>query len=102
MSRKHHMWALMWLCSCIILHNLIIRIEEGNVNEDWREELYEAGRENRARDDGVETESDGDDESKAAELRRARRHHTSDGQRFQRHIMDSLFDSLHTTAVRRN
>jgi len=100
--RKHHMCVLIWLRGCIILHNLIIRIEEGNVDEDWREELYEAGRENQVRDDGVETDSDGDDESEEAELRRARRRHTSDGQRFRRHVMDSLFDSPHTTAVRRN
>lgn len=102
LSRKQHMWALMWIRTCIVLHNLIIHLEEGSgVNNEWRQELFEAGHED-PRPELVETDSDGTEEGDAAELRRARRHYTSPGQRFRLQLMDALFDSEYTAATRRS
>ncbi|KAJ7487738.1 hypothetical protein B0H11DRAFT_1720976, partial [Mycena galericulata] len=101
-SRKQHMWALMWLRACIILHNLIVHLEEGNgIDEEWREELYALGRDDRLRPELTESESDGEEVGPEADLRRARRRHTTEGQRFRQKIMDALFDSPHTNLVRR-
>jgi len=97
------MWALMWIRVCIILHNLIIRLEEGcGVDEEWREELYALGLENQTREEPLETESDGEETGAGADLRRARRRHTSPGQRFRQKLMDALFDSPHMNLVRRD
>jgi hypothetical protein len=38
-NTKCHMIIIMWACVCIVLHNLIIRIEGDNFDERWREGL---------------------------------------------------------------
>lgn len=97
------MWALMWIRVCIILHNLIIHLEEGHgIDEEWREELYALGLENQQQTGMTETESDGEETGADADLRRARRRHTSQGQRFRQKVMNALFDSPHMNLVRRN
>jgi hypothetical protein len=40
-THKKHVWAIMWICCCIILHNLILRIEAGNIDNVWHEELFQ-------------------------------------------------------------
>ncbi|KAF8236958.1 hypothetical protein L208DRAFT_1249725, partial [Tricholoma matsutake] len=34
-THQRHLWAIMWIRCCIILHNLILRIEAGNINTEW-------------------------------------------------------------------
>ena len=43
-STRHHKWAIIFVCCCIILHNLILRLEGGGFDPAFREHLYEAGR----------------------------------------------------------
>jgi hypothetical protein len=95
----------MWIRCCIILHNLILRIEAGNINPEWREELYQIwntveGAEHRRRQDVAELGLDNESEDET-ELQRARRRAMSDGQKFRRRVMNSLFDSPTSGAVRR-
>lgn len=100
----------MWIRCLVILHNLIIRIEEGMVDEEWRQEMYNEwfareGAQHRQRKlrDSIESEdSSGEDDDEAAHIRRARRAKTTDGEHFRRRVMDALFDSPKSGAVRRN
>jgi hypothetical protein len=39
-THKKHLWAVMWIRCCIILHNLVLQIEAGKDDREWREELY--------------------------------------------------------------
>jgi hypothetical protein len=92
----------MWIRCCIILHNLILQVEAGNINSEWREELYrnwvsvEGGEHRRREELGLDDESE--DET---DLQRARRQVMSDGQRFRRRVMNDLFNSPTSGAVRR-
>ena len=95
----------MWIQYCIILHNLILRIEAGNMNSEWREELYQIwnlieGAEHRCQQE--EAELGLDDESKdESELQCAHRQVMSDGQKFHRKVMNDLFNSLTSGAIHR-
>ena len=92
----------MWIRTCIILHNLILQLEDRDgIDTAWRDELLALGSED-PREEAMETDSDGAEVGQDAELRRAHRRHTSPGQRFRVQLMDRLFDSPHTTAVRNN
>jgi DDE superfamily endonuclease len=42
-SRERHLWAIIWIRCCFILHNLIIKIEGNNNDDSWMEELMQAG-----------------------------------------------------------
>ena len=91
----------MWIRCCIILHNLILRIEEGRDLTGWREELYNIwdereGAEHRQREENNDTESDDN-----TALQRARRRLMSDGQKFRNRVVKMLFDSETSGAVRR-
>jgi hypothetical protein len=91
----------MWIRCCIILHNLILRIEEGRDHTEWREELYNVwdereGAEHRRREEEADTENED-----ATEVQRARRRLMSDGQKFRNRLMKKLFDSETSGAVRR-
>ena len=79
---------------------MIIRLEGRNFDPDFRERLREAGRGypvlrilNATDDEG----SVGSDD----ELREARRHVETEGQRFRRRVMTRLFNSPSSGAVRR-
>lgn len=102
-THEKHLWAIMWIRCCIILHNLILRIEAGNINSDWREELYRVwdsveGNEHRRRHElGLDDSESGEE----TDLQHARRQVTSDGQRFRRKVMNDLFNSPTSGAVRR-
>jgi hypothetical protein len=93
----------MWIRCCIILHNLILRIEdsEGRDHTRWREELYNnwderEGAEHRRREEDNDTENEDN-----IELRQAHRRLMSDGQKFRSRLMKKLFDSETSGAVRR-
>jgi hypothetical protein len=92
----------MWIRCCIILHNLILRIEAAGVSSEWHEELYrlwdtaEGAEYRRRHEEALDEESDDD-----TELTRAQRQVTTDGQRFRRRLMNDLFDSPTSGAVRR-
>ena len=95
----------MWIRCCIILHNLILRIEEGNINSEWQEKLYEIwnsieGAEHRRRQDEAELGLDDESEDET-ELQRAHRQVMSDGQKFRRKVMNDLFNSPTSGAIRR-
>jgi hypothetical protein len=103
-THKKHFWAIMWIWCCIILHNLILRIEAGNIDSEWQEELYQIwnsieGAEHWRRQE--EAELGLDDESKdEMELQRAHRQVMSDGQKFRHKVMSDLFNSPTSGAVR--
>ena len=87
----------MWIRCCIILHNLILRIEEGRDHSRWREELYNFWdeREGAGHRDRGENDTEGEDE-----LQQARHRLLSDGQKFRNRVMKKLFDSETSGAVR--
>ncbi|KAJ7689862.1 hypothetical protein B0H17DRAFT_1134789 [Mycena rosella] len=39
-NHKRHLWAIMWICCCIILHNLIIQLEAGAEDQEWQDVMY--------------------------------------------------------------
>jgi hypothetical protein len=94
-SSKYHKWAIIFIRSCIILHNLILRLEGGNFDEGFREHLYEAGRWDAPPHYDL-TEDEGGDE-----LHHARRQVETEGQCFCHHLMVQLFNSPFSGAVRR-
>ena len=84
----------MWIQCCIILHNLVLRIEARNDHQKWQEELYNLldqreGAEHRQWQEEAETESEDDHD----ELELARHRLMTDGQKFQNRLMKQLFDS---------
>ena len=94
----------MWIRCCIILHNLILRIEEGNINSEWQEELYEIwnsieGAEHRRWQEEAELGLDNESEDET-ELQHACRQVMSDGQKFRHKVMNDLFNSPTSGAVR--
>jgi hypothetical protein len=104
-THEKHLWAIMWIRCCIILHNLILRIEAGNIDSEWQEELYQIwnsieGAEHRRRQEEAELGLDDESEDET-ELQRARRQVMSDGQKFRRKVMNDLFNSPTSGAVRR-
>ena len=47
-SKKDKKWAFMFVCSCLVLHNLILHLKGGKFNTNFHEHLCEAGRHNVA------------------------------------------------------
>ena len=93
----------MWIRCCIILHNLILRIEEGRDHSEWQEELYNLwdqreGAEHRRREEESNTDSEDED---MTELQRAQRRVRTEGQKFRHRLMRVLFDSETSGAIRR-
>jgi hypothetical protein len=94
----------MWIRSCIILHNLILQVEDRSErgNPEWRELLIREwtaveGAEHQRRQE-LQADDDSGDES---DLGRARHQAMSDGQRFRIRVMNDLFNSPTSGAVRR-
>ena len=92
----------MWIRCCIILHNLVLRIEAGNDHREWREELYNIwdqreGAEHRQWQEEAEEESEDDHD----ELELAHRRLMTNGQKFRYRLMKQLFDSETSGAERR-
>ena len=96
-NTKRHMVIIMWACVCIVLHNLIIRIEGDNFDEKWRESLVRTGLE---REYGASGDADEEDEPEDA-LGQARRRLVTPGQRFRLKLMDDLFNSPFLTVDHR-
>lgn len=92
---RRHMIVVMWARVCIVLHNLIIRIEEDNFDAVWREGLIRNG---LGRDPGSE---DTDEEDEEDEVYRARRRLMTPGEKFRIKLMNDLFDSPFCSAERR-
>jgi hypothetical protein len=95
-NAKRHKVAIMWAHACIILHNLIIRIEGDNFDSTWRECLVRTGLEDERGADG-----DVDEEEPRDALGQAQHRVETPGQRFRLEIMDSLFNSTSCIAERR-
>ena len=89
----------MFICCCIILHNLILRIEGGTFDAEFREELCEQGQEGFQLPQDVD--SDFEDPADDDNLRQAHRALETDGIRFCRVVMKWLFDSPYSTAMHR-
>jgi hypothetical protein len=85
-NTKRHMIVIMWARVCIILHNLIIRIEGDNFDKEWRETLLDLGEEH-ASGDADEGVVPGD------VLEQAQRRVETPGQRFRLQVMDALLNS---------
>ena len=94
---KRHMIIIMWARVCIVLHNLIIRIEGDNVDEGWRECLVRTGLDHEHGANGDTDEEDGPGDV----LERARQRIETPGQRFRLELMDDLFNSPSCTVERR-
>jgi hypothetical protein len=95
-NTKCHMVIIMWARVCIILHNLIIRIEGDNFDEIWREGLVRWGLDEHGGDGNIDEE---DALGDALEL--ARRRVEMPGQHFRLKVMDALFDSPSHNVERR-
>ena len=95
---RRHMIIIMWARVCIVLHNLIIRIEGDNFDTQWREGLVRSGLD-LARD-GADSD-EGDVDEPEDDLERAQRRQETPGQRFRLRLMRELFDSPSCTAERR-
>lgn len=81
-STKHHKWAVIFVRCCIILHNLILRLEGGDFDLAFREHLYEAGRGYPA--PRIPNVADDEDASGSDdEFRETRRRNATEGQTFQ-------------------
>ena len=88
----------MFICCCIILHNLILRIEGGTFDAEFREELCELGQEGFPL---PQDDSDFEDPAEDDDLRQARRALETNGTQFHKVVMKRLFDSLYSTATHR-
>jgi hypothetical protein len=86
-NTKRHMIIIMWARACIVLHNLIIRIEGDNFDERWRESLVQRGLDRDANGD------EGEEDEHEDALGRARRRLETPGQRFRLKVMNDLFNS---------
>ena len=85
------MIVIMWACVCIILHNLIIRIEGDNFDEIWRDGLMQAGLDGERH---VVFDADEEGELRVGDaLEQAWRRVEMPGQRFWLRLMDNLFNS---------
>jgi len=80
----------MFVCCCLVLHNLILCLEGGEFDADYQECLFEAGRTNIA---PSHPDIDDDDEHGDQELVRAQQHAETPGQQFHRQLITCLFDS---------
>jgi hypothetical protein len=84
---RRHMIIIMWARVCIILHNLIIRIEDDDFDEGWREYLVSLGLDR-------ERGSNMDDEAEAMDdFERAQQRLQTPGQRFWLKLMNDLLNS---------
>lgn len=99
-NSKRHMIIIMWARVCIVLHNLIIRIEGDNFDEEWRESVMRTGRDLRVEPANGDTDEDEQHEP-GDMLERARRRIETPGQRFRARLMDDLFDSPFCAVERR-
>ena len=102
-THEKHLWAVMWIRCCIILHNLVLQIEAGKDDREWREELYNLwdqreGAEHRCWEEEAEMESEDDFDM----LELARRRLMTAGQKFRQGLMKKLFDSETSGAVHRD
>jgi hypothetical protein len=87
-NTKCHMVIIMWARVCIVLHNLIIRIEGNNFDERWRESLVRRGLDYEHGASG-----DADEDEPRDMFEHAQRQLETPEQRFQLRLMDDLFDS---------
>src|SRR5712691_10656641 len=88
-NTKCHKLIIMWARACIILHNLIIRIEGDNFDDQWRECLVRTGLEH---EHDASDDTDEEEEPRDA-LEQAQRRLATPRQRFRLQLMDNLFDS---------
>jgi hypothetical protein len=94
---RRHMIIIMWARVCIVLHNLIIRIEGDNFDEKWRDGLVRTGLD---RLHGGFPDTDDEDEL-GDDLEWARQRLETPGQRFRLKLMNDLFNSPFRTVERR-
>ena len=91
------MIIIMWARVCIVLHNLIIRIEGGNFDNVLRASLVQRGLHDA--DAGAGGDS-GDEDNPGDDLEQAQRRLETPGQRFRLRLMDELFDSPSCNVIR--
>ena len=83
-SPKHHKWAITFVRCCIILHNIIIRLEDGDFDPEFCELLYKAGRGYPApRIPNVNNDDDDDPYGDDVDLQGAQQRMETEGQRFR-------------------
>ena len=88
---RHHKIVVIWARVCIILHNLVIRIEGDNFDEAWRDGIMHSADEHDGLDD-----SDEDDALEEVQHRLE-----TPAQRFRLKLMDDLFNSPSRNIARR-
>ena len=84
----------MFIRSCLILHNIVIRLEDSQYNSSFREELYQTGWEDW-------NPSSDEEDSVDEELRTAQWRIETPGQHFHKQVMTRLFDSPSSGAQHR-
>ena len=89
----------MFVRCCIILHNLILRIEGRTFDAEFCEELCKQGQEGFQLPPDVD--SDFEDPAEENDLRQAHRALKTDGTRFHKVVLKWLFDSPYSTATHR-
>jgi DDE superfamily endonuclease len=92
---RRHMIIIMWARVCIVLHNLIIRIEGDNFDKKWRDGLMQEGL------DSGHGGADEEDDEPRDDLERARRRVETPGQQFRLKLMEDLFSSPSLNVERR-
>lgn len=92
-SQKRHQFANLWIICCIILHNLIIRIEDCSNRldpQEFRDLIAEGGQEDHV------------DDLQGATFTVGSTSTGSPGQLFREQVMTALFDSHLSPVVRRS
>lgn len=86
-NKRAHELAVMWVRCCLILHNLIMRIENFDEDEDFVRELVAAGEahERALHNAGNANDDNAPLENEAQQL--------AEGQAWREHVKDMLFDS---------
>lgn len=90
----------MWIRCCLILHNLIIRIEEGRDHEEWRAELIRTAQRHPRGPEVEDESSDGEESGDGADLHRALHLVRTEGQCFRLRVVNDLFNNPLSSTVR--
>lgn len=87
-NKRRHELALVWIRCCLILHNLILRIENGAEDPDVVAELLQEGLEHER---GLQRNGEDDEEGYAEPASEARR--LAEGKRRREELKALLFES---------
>lgn len=89
---KWYLWAILWIRCCIILHNLILKLEESD-DKPWQDTLCDIGRFGGDEGDRAhhreETEEDGTEDSSHDDVEKES-DYPSSGSVFRRRLLSHI------------